>query len=496
MPSASKLKSDPIAYQCSCSTDTSSPSKVLLFYNYTTLSSPQLLAQKLKEFSARRERGDIRGKIRIASEGYNITIGGRVNQDLTQLVCLLLDLQMDESVAVLPGIEKILLAEGLDRASCPLKVDNLISQALLCQNVKEAESLSVFGRFVYMFFKPSHGCSHVFANLSTKVLSMGLFDGIHSSSLNIPITSQTLISSLLEDQHDIITSTTSTSTSTSKVIPLTPAQFHEKLLSALDESDQSSKPLLIDVRNVYETKIGHFTSSILPPIRKYSLLPTYLASPSLPQQTHSTREIMTYCTGGIRCESAGPLLSLAAPQATVYTLQGGIQMYLDHVHSYNKPSLFKGANYVFDARQALLGPTLGVGSDASRDGNPNQVDEDHPAPPRYTLCSQCLVCGEDTYHYVKCRCFSIIVCCPSCAVSISTRRDSSSADADNVAIVDGEGCDDGDDTSVARVTLSDLVQSVLFCCKACKEGQRPCDCERERAIALGLTGLTNKDKIA
>lgn len=495
MPSASKLKSDPIAYQCSCSTGASSPSKVLLFYNYTKLSSPSLLAQKLEEFCAHRERRDIRGKVRIASEGYNITIGGRVKQDLTELVCLLLDLQVDDSVAVLPGIEKILLAEGLDTASCPLKVRNLISQALLCQNVKEAESLSVFARFVYMFFKPSHGCSHVFANLSTKVLSTGLFDGIHSSSLNIPITSQTLISSLLEDRNNSLTSTTSASTN--KLVPLTPAQFHEKLQSALDESDQSSsKPLLIDVRNVYETKIGHFTSSILPPIRKYSLLPTYLSSSSLPQQAHSTREIMTYCTGGIRCETAGPLLSLVAPQATIYTLQGGIQMYLDYVHSYNKTSLFKGANYVFDARQALLGPALPVGS-ASRSSvndDPHQVDQDQPAPPRYTLCSQCLVCGEDTYHYVKCRCFSIIVCCPSCAVCISTRRDSSSTDADNPtdAIGDGEGCD-GDDTPIVRVILSDLVQSVLFCCTACKEGQRPCDCERERALALGLK---NKDKIA
>jgi predicted sulfurtransferase len=168
------------------------------------------------------------------------------------------------------------------------------------------------------------------------------------------------------------------------------------------------------------------------------------------------QEIMTYCTGGIRCETAGPLLSKAAPHATIYTLQGGIQMYMDYVTSFGKKSLYKGANYVFDARQALVGPSS---SDSV---------------PQFVPCSQCIVCGVATAHYIKCRCFSIIVCCRDCAASTSPSALSSSLDV----LYNASGSD--------GFQVTDLAQSAVFCCNACKEGKRPCDCERSRANALGI----------
>jgi predicted sulfurtransferase len=148
--------------------------------------------------------------------------------------------------------------------------------------------------------------------------------------------------------------------------PLKPArhlsatEWNEKL-DAVASSDKSA--LLLDVRNIYEMKVGHFvhpsTPTLLTNTRKYSDLPQILASN---QEMQERDQIFMYCTGGVRCERVSMLVHELYPEKQIYQLQGGIQRYLEscseknhklkqHVGSNidsteNNPSYFVGKNFV------------------------------------------------------------------------------------------------------------------------------------------------------
>jgi rhodanese-related sulfurtransferase len=97
----------------------------------------------------------------------------------------------------------------------------------------------------------------------------------------------------------------------------------------LDEVDSPDSALLLDVRNVYESRVGFFqhptTPTLLTNTRKYSDLPQLLASN--PHLQHR-QKIFMYCTGGVRCERVSMLVRELYPDKEVYQLQGGIQTYL------------------------------------------------------------------------------------------------------------------------------------------------------------------------
>ena len=150
--------------------------------------------------------------------------------------------------------------------------------------------------------------------------------------------------------------------------PLKPArhlsatEWNEKL-DAVASSDKSA--LLLDVRNVYEMKVGHFahpsTPTLLTNTRKYSDLPQMLASN---QEMQERDQIFMYCTGGVRCERVSMLVHELYPEKEIYQLQGGIQRYLEtcseqqnqqlkeevgtsNIDSTEKnPSYFVGKNFV------------------------------------------------------------------------------------------------------------------------------------------------------
>ncbi|RZC65838.1 hypothetical protein C5167_009530 [Papaver somniferum] len=91
---------------------------------------------------------------------------------------------------------------------------------------------------------------------------------------------------------------------------LSAAEFHSVLHGAVNnlesEVQSGGKPLiLLDVRNVYETRIGKFETSTVetldPEIRQYSDLPSWIDSHA--EQLQGKSGLM-YCTGGIRCEMA------------------------------------------------------------------------------------------------------------------------------------------------------------------------------------------------
>jgi UPF0176 protein len=92
---------------------------------------------------------------------------------------------------------------------------------------------------------------------------------------------------------------------------LTPAQFND-LLSDPDV-------VLFDARNNYESAIGRFKGAIIPDIKLFKDLPEALAG----YESLKDKTIVTYCTGGIRCEKASALMR-AQGFENVYQLEGGI----------------------------------------------------------------------------------------------------------------------------------------------------------------------------
>ena len=81
---------------------------------------------------------------------------------------------------------------------------------------------------------------------------------------------------------------------------------------------------IVDMRNDFEHKIGHFQNSILPPLKNFRDLPKII--PQLESLKNKT--VVTVCTGGVRCEKASGFL-VKNGFSEVYQLQHGIVSYME-----------------------------------------------------------------------------------------------------------------------------------------------------------------------
>ena len=124
---------------------------------------------------------------------------------------------------------------------------------------------------------------------------------------------------------------------------LKPAEFHSFLKTHSDCDDF----ILLDVRNGYESKIGHFKNAVRPPIRNYQAFPRWVEKNI--DMLKSKKAVAMYCTGGIRCETASAVLKSRGVKGHVVQLSGGIHRYLESFPG--SKSLYLGKNFVFDARR-------------------------------------------------------------------------------------------------------------------------------------------------
>ncbi|CAM9538907.1 unnamed protein product [Chrysoparadoxa australica] len=121
-------------------------------------------------------------------------------------------------------------------------------------------------------------------------------------------------------------------------------------------SDHDSGVVLLDCRNSYESAIGQFQASHIKTItcdtRKFSELPSFLEQDCIMEELRG-KKIMMYCTGGVRCERASAFLRSKGQEFDdCVQLSGGIERYLQAYPS-SETSLFKGRNFVFDERVAV-----------------------------------------------------------------------------------------------------------------------------------------------
>lgn len=138
---------------------------------------------------------------------------------------------------------------------------------------------------------------------------------------------------------------------------------------------QDEDVIVLDGRNDYESALGRFRGAICPDVKNFRDFPQWIRSNLAGAKD---KKLLTYCTGGIRCEKLSAFL-IKEGFKDVSQLDGGIV-------SYGKDESvrgegFDGQCYVFDERIAV---------------EVNHVEDDAK------IVSTCLRCGQPSARYVNC----------------------------------------------------------------------------------------------
>jgi UPF0176 protein len=163
-----------------------------------------------------------------------------------------------------------------------------------------------------------------------------------------------------------------------------------KYVNAEEFNQLTSDPdtIVVDMRNHYEYEVGHFDSAIE--------IPSDTFKEQLPMAADMLKDardknIIMYCTGGIRCEKASAYM-LHRGFKNVFHLEGGIIHYTNQVKEKKLPNKFKGKNFVFDNR-------LG-----------ERITEE--------IIAKCHQCGKPADNHVNCAnegCHLLFIQCDECA---------------------------------------------------------------------------------
>ena len=121
-----------------------------------------------------------------------------------------------------------------------------------------------------------------------------------------------------------------------------------KYVNAEQFNEMTNDPdtIIIDMRNHYEFEVGHFKEAIEIPSDTFR---EQLPMAADMMQPHKHKNIIMYCTGGIRCEKASAYM-LHKGFENVFHLEGGIINYVNQVKDADLPNKFIGKNFVFDQR--------------------------------------------------------------------------------------------------------------------------------------------------
>ncbi|MGJ8715817.1 MAG: rhodanese-related sulfurtransferase [Maribacter stanieri] len=168
---------------------------------------------------------------------------------------------------------------------------------------------------------------------------------------------------------------------TNKGIHVGAEQFNELI--------EDPDTVLVDMRNHYESEIGHFKNAITPDVDTFrdslDIIERDLADHK------KDKKLVMYCTGGIRCEKASAYYKHKGFEQ-VYQLEGGIIEYTRQVEKNNLENKFKGKNFVFDHRRG------------------ERISDD--------VIANCHQCGEPCDEHVNCAneaCHLLFIQCKSCA---------------------------------------------------------------------------------
>ena len=143
--------------------------------------------------------------------------------------------------------------------------------------------------------------------------------------------------------------------------------------------------VIIDARNDYEWKVGKFKNAVTLDIEYFRDFPEKIKE----IEKYKDKKVVTYCTGGIRCEKASALLKREGFK-NVYQLEGGILNYSAQTDG----SYFEGKCFMFDDR--LVVPI-------------NKKEK--------KIISQCFHCKQPSDRFMNCpniECNKLYICCEAC----------------------------------------------------------------------------------
>lgn len=161
--------------------------------------------------------------------------------------------------------------------------------------------------------------------------------------------------------------------------------------------------VVIDMRNHYEYEVGHFENAIEIPSDTFrEQLPMAVEM----MEEDKNKNIIMYCTGGIRCEKASAYM-LHKGFKNVFHLEGGIIHYVNQVKEKGLPNKFHGKNFVFDQR---LGEriTEEVIARCHQCGQPADTHVNCVNDACHLLFIQCDVCREKMENTCSDECLEFI----------------------------------------------------------------------------------------
>lgn len=188
--------------------------------------------------------------------------------------------------------------------------------------------------------------------------------------LKVKIRSKIVADGLNDDTFDV----------TNKGVHLSASEFNAML------ADPNT--VCVDMRNHYESEIGHFVGAVTPDVD------TFRDSLDIIEEDlkdhKEDKNLLMYCTGGIRCEKASAYYKHKGFK-NVYQLEGGIIEYVRQIKDEGLENKFIGKNFVFDHRRS------------------EKVSDD--------VIAQCHQCGEPCDEHVNCdnqACHLLFIQCKSC----------------------------------------------------------------------------------
>lgn len=168
---------------------------------------------------------------------------------------------------------------------------------------------------------------------------------------------------------------------------LKPAQVNELVDKYGDDV------VFFDGRNAYEAAVGRFRNAVVPNTRTSK---DFIAELESGRYDHlKNKKVITYCTGGIRCEILSPLM-INRGFKEVYQMDGGIVKYGE---AYHDDGLWQGSLYIFDDRMSMKF------SDKAVD------------------IGRCIHCAGATSNYENCAlktCNDLVLICESCLLDESS----------------------------------------------------------------------------
>lgn len=155
------------------------------------------------------------------------------------------------------------------------------------------------------------------------------------------------------------------------------------------EDDEGRPVVMLDTRNAFEVDVGTFENAIDYRITKFSEFPSVVESH---REALEGKTVVSFCTGGIRCEKAAIHMKEAGIEH-VYQLEGGILKYFEEVGGAH----YRGDCFVFDYRTAL-NPQLAPTETVQCFGCRAVVTPEAQRSPLYTAGQTCPAChpNKDT----------------------------------------------------------------------------------------------------